>query len=99
MALDAGRAVVRWSKTIFDRLTFGEDGFVVFKPAVSARCGCYRLVHAFLDWSALYAEAVEQVVSFGVHVGSRCFRSSLTLNGWGRAHGRGDRDGEEQWGR
>src|SRR6185295_501647 len=32
--------VVGWSKTIFDSLVFGEDEFVIFKPAVPARGGC-----------------------------------------------------------
>src|SRR5690349_18853570 len=95
MALDTSCAVIRWSKTIFDRLAFGEDEFVIFKPAVPARGGCYRLVHAFLDWSALDAETVEEVVSFGVHVGGRRFGCTLTGDRIGRAQRYEERDREE----
>src|ERR1043165_10083776 len=97
MTLDAGSAVIGWSKTIGDRLAFGKDRFFFFKPAVPARCGCYRLVHAFHDWGALYAEAVEQVVSLGVHVGGRCFSCSLAFDRLGRAQGQAERDREGKW--
>src|SRR6185369_7248075 len=75
--------VIRWSKTVFDSLAFREDGFVVFESAVPARGGCYRFVDAFDDRCSLNAEAVEQVIGFGVHVGSRCLGCSLTFDSLG----------------
>jgi hypothetical protein len=83
MALNTSGVVVGWSKTIFDSLAFGEDEFVIFKPAVPARGGCYRLVHAFFNWGTLNAEAVEEVVSFGVHVGGRRLGGGLTFDSLG----------------
>ena len=83
VTLSASHIVVGWSKTIFDRLAFGEDEFVIFKPAVPARGGCYRFIDAFDDRCSLNAEAVEQVIGFGVHVGSRCLGCSLTFDALG----------------
>jgi hypothetical protein len=80
VTLSASHIVVGWSKTIFDRLAFGEDEFVIFKPAVPARGGCYRLVHAFHYWGAFHAETIEQVISFGVHIGGRRLSCSLTFD-------------------
>jgi hypothetical protein len=96
VTLNTPGVVVGWSKTIFDSLAFGEDEFVVFKPAVPARGGCYRLVHAFHYWCALNAEAVEQVIGFGVHVSSRCFSSSLTFDNLGVTQGQEQRDRKEK---
>ena len=87
MTLNASDAVIRWSKSVFDILAFGEDEFVVFKPAVPARGGCYRFVHAFDYWSSQRAETVKKVVGFGIHVGGRCFGCSLTLDSLGLAQG------------
>src|ERR1051325_6322695 len=89
MALDTSRAVIGWPKTVFDRLAFGEDEFVIFKPAVPARSGCYRLVHAFLNWSAFNTETVEEVVSLGVHVGGWGFGGRLTFDWLGGTTTRG----------
>jgi hypothetical protein len=72
--------VVSWPKTIFDSLTFGKDEFVVFKPAVPARGGCYRLIHAFLNWGAFDAETIEEVIGLGVHISGQSFGSSLAFN-------------------
>src|SRR5262249_33543302 len=70
--------VIRWSKTIFDIFAFREDEFVVFESAVPARGRCYRFIDAFVDRCALNAEAVEQIIGFGIHVGGQCLGSSLT---------------------
>ena len=60
MTFNTGDSVIGWPNTICNRLAFGEDEFVIFKPAVPARGGGYRLVHAFHDWRTLYAETVEE---------------------------------------
>src|SRR6185369_9375557 len=87
VAFNAADVVVSWSKTIRDGLTFREDEFVVFKPAVAARGGRHRFVDAFVDRGSPNAETVEQVIGFGVHVGGRCLGCSLTFDNLGFAQG------------
>src|SRR6185503_19010635 len=87
VTFDTSDVVIRWPKTIFDCFALRENEFVVFKSPVAASRGCYRFVYAFIYGCALNAETVEQVVSFGVHVGCQCFGCSLTFDSLGRAQG------------
>ncbi len=87
VTFDAADVVIGWSKTVFDCFAFGEYELVVFEPAIAASGGRLRFVYAFVDRCALDAEAVEQVIGFGVHVGGQCFGCSLTFDRLGRAQG------------
>src|SRR6185369_16591075 len=94
VAFNTAYVVVSWSKTIFDILAFREDEFVVFESAVPARGGCYRFIDAFDDRCTFDAEAVEQVIGFGVHVSGRRLGCSLASDRLGFAQGYEERDRE-----
>lgn len=82
MAFDTAYVVVGWSKSVFYGFAFREDELVVFESAVSAGSGRFWFIYAFVDGRAFDTEAVEQIVSFGVHVGRQRFGGGLAFDGF-----------------
>jgi hypothetical protein len=85
VAFNAANVIVGWSKTILDSFAFGENEFVVLKPAIAAGGWRDGFVYAFDDWRAFDTETVKEVIGLGVHVGRECFSRGLTFDWLRRA--------------
>jgi hypothetical protein len=81
VTFNASHVVVGWSKTVLDSFTFGENEFVVFKPAIAARGWRLWFVYTFVDRHTFHAKTVEEIIGLRVHVGRECFGGGLTLDG------------------